>query len=259
MFLTAFLFGLLGSFHCLGMCGPIAFVLPLNRQNKLMASFQGLLYHLGRLLSYSLIGLIFGFLGKGLIIAGLQQYLSIIVGVIMILIIILPASFLHKFQLTKPIYGIINKVKIGMGLYFKKKSLNAFLTIGVLNGFLPCGLVYMALFGALATGSSIHGILYMVLFGLGTIPMMTAALIFGNFLKMSIRNKIQKAIPIFVVLIGFLFILRGLGLGIPYLSPPNHKLKISSKPLMKHSTYLYDNKLDVNEYKYRKASSRRFT
>jgi len=257
MFLTAFLFGLLGSFHCLGMCGPIAFVLPLNKQNKWIAFFQGLFYHIGRILSYSLIGLIFGFLGKSLIIAGLQQYLSIIVGVIMILIIILPSSFLHKFQLTKPVYGIINKVKRGMGLYLKRKGLKAFLTMGILNGFLPCGLVYMALFGALATGSSINGILYMALFGLGTIPMMTAALIFGNFLKMSIRNKIQKAIPIFVVIIGLLFILRGLGLGIKYISPSNHKLKISSKSMMKHSTYLYDNKINVNEYTYRKTTRRR--
>jgi len=248
MFSTAILLGLLGSFHCLGMCGPIAFVLPLNRQNKLLGFFQVIFYHFGRILSYAIIGLIFGFIGKGLIIAGLQQNLSIAIGVIMILIVILPTTFFYKFQLIKPIYSLISNVKKRLGLYLKKSSLKAFLTIGILNGFLPCGLVYMALLGAIATGSSLNGSIYMMLFGLGTIPMMSAALIFGNFLKVSIRNKIQKAIPIFVVLIGLLFILRGLGLGIKYISPSKHKLKISSKSMMKHSANLYYNKLKLNVY-----------
>jgi len=257
MFLTAFLLGLLGSFHCLGMCGPIAFVLPLNRQKKYLGFLQTILYHFGRLFSYSIIGLIFGLIGKGLIIAGLQQYLSIAIGIIMILIIVLPSSFLNKYQLTKPVYGVISRVKKGLGCYLKKSSLKAFLIIGLLNGFLPCGLVYMALFGAVAAGSSINGALYMALFGLGTIPMMTAALLFGNFLKVSIRNKIQKAIPIFVVLIGLLFILRGLGLGIKYISPPNHKLQISLKPIMKQNAYLYYDDLKLNINVQGKDTSRR--
>jgi len=92
------------------------------------------------------------------------------------------------------------------------------------------------LFAAISTGSSLNGAIYMALFGLGTVPMMTAALLFGNFIKSSIRNKIQKAIPIFVVIIGLLFILRGLGLGVKYISPPNNKLKIASKPMMMEGT-----------------------
>ncbi|MCF6212815.1 MAG: sulfite exporter TauE/SafE family protein [Flavobacteriaceae bacterium] len=248
MYLTAFLLGLLGSFHCLGMCGPIAFVLPLNRKNKVMSIAQALLYHLGRLLSYTSIGLLFGLLGKGLYIAGLQQNLSVIIGILMILIVIIPSSIFSKFKIVKPIYSIISKVKMGLGLYLKKSSLKAFFNIGILNGLLPCGLVYMALFGAVSTGSSYDGALYMMLFGLGTIPMMTAALIFGNFLKTSLRNKIQKAIPIFVILIGVLFILRGLGLGIPYVSPPQQKLKIRKKPMMQHGAYIIDLKKEINEF-----------
>ena len=101
----------------------------------------------------------------------------------------------------------------------KKKSPDTFLTIGFLNGFLPCGLVYMALFGAIAMGNALQGGLYMMLFGLGTIPLMTTAIYFSGLLKGGIRQKVQKAIPVFVVVIGLLFILRGLGLGIPYVSP----------------------------------------
>jgi len=93
------------------------------------------------------------------------------------------------------------------------------LTIGFLNGFLPCGLVYIAVFGAIAAGNIAQGSLYMVLFGAGTIPLMTTAVYFSGFLKGNRKQKIQKLIPVFVVLMGTLFILRGLGLGIPYISP----------------------------------------
>ncbi len=114
---------------------------------------------------------------------------------------------------------LISKVKTALGKELKKKTPDTFLTIGFLNGFLPCGLVYMALLGAIATGSALKGSLYMFVFGIGTIPLMTTAIYFSRFLSGVVRKKIQKAIPIFLVIIGFLFILRGLGLGIPYISP----------------------------------------
>ena len=219
MFLSALVFGLLGSFHCVGMCGPIAFVLPVDRSNTYKKVFQITLYHIGRLLAYSIIGLVFGIIGKGLYLFGFQQQLSIAIGVAMIIVVLIPYNTFNKYNFSKPIYKIISKVKSSLGAALKKKSPDTFLTIGFLNGFLPCGLVYMAVFGAIASGNALEGSLYMAVFGLGTIPLMTTAIYFSNFLKGTLRQKIQKAIPVFVVLIGALFILRGLGLGIPYLSP----------------------------------------
>ena len=218
MLFSAFIFGLLGSFHCVGMCGPIAFMLPINRRNKVKGFFQILSYHFGRLFTYSFIGLLFGFLGKGFYFFGFQQQISITVGVLMILFILFPKVF-KKVNFSKSINKIIFKVKNALGKELKKKGNDTFFTIGFLNGFLPCGLVYMAIFGALATTNAFTGSLYMFLFGLGTIPLMTAVVYFGNFTKGTFRKNIQKAIPIVVVLIGGLFILRGLGLGIPYISP----------------------------------------
>ncbi|ARV15231.1 sulfite exporter TauE/SafE family protein [Polaribacter sp. SA4-12] len=218
MFLSAIIFGLLGSFHCVGMCGPIAFMLPIDRQNKTKGLFQILSYHLGRLFSYSLIGLLFGFLGKGFYFFGFQQQLSIVVGISMIIVVIFP-TFFSKVNFSKNITRIISKVKNALGKELKKKRNDTFFTIGFLNGFLPCGLVYMAVFGALATTNAFLGSLYMFIFGLGTIPLMTAVVYLGNFTKGSLRKNIQKMIPIVVVIIGILFILRGLGLGIPYISP----------------------------------------
>lgn len=219
MLISALIFGLLGSFHCVGMCGPIAFMLPVDQTNAYRKVIQISIYHLGRLLSYSIIGLVFGLIGKGLYLFGFQQQLSMIIGVTMIIIVLIPYNTFNKYNFSKPVYKIISKVKSGLGTALKKKTLDTFLTIGFLNGFLPCGLVYMAVFASITMGQSLLGSLYMVLFGLGTIPLMTTAIYFGKFLNSKVKRNIQKAIPVFVVIIGLLFIVRGLGLGIPYFSP----------------------------------------
>lgn len=219
MLLTAFLFGLLGSFHCVGMCGPIAFMLPVDRKNPIKGTWQTFLYHLGRLFSYMLIGTFFGLVGSSFRIFGLQQGLSISMGILMLLVVFLPTKIFNKYNFSKPIYRLMSKVKNALGRELKKKKNDTFLSIGFLNGFLPCGLVYMAVFGAIATSSLWRGGIYMLLFGLGTVPLMSLSVYLGNFLKGKARQRIQRVIPIFVVIIAILFILRGLGLGIPYLSP----------------------------------------
>ncbi len=230
MLISAFILGLLGSFHCIGMCGPIAFSLPLDRTSKAKMVSQIFLNQIGRLLSYSIIGLFFGLLGKGLYLAGFQQRLSILMGIIMIATILTPIKIFDRFSITKPLYHFIGQIKQQLGIYLHKKSNKSIFLIGFFNGFLPCGLVYMALIGAIASSNAFVGATYMFLFGLGTLPMMTLAVFAGNFLKISFRNKIQKIIPVFVVIIGLLFILRGLGLGIPYISPSDTKLIISNNP-----------------------------
>lgn len=219
MLLSALVLGLMGSFHCIGMCGPIAFMLPVDHKKPAKKLFQVFLYHLGRLMAYGTIGLVFGFLGKGLYVFGLQQKLSILIGAIMILLVLIPNKTLNKYNFSKPIYAVLAKVKNQLGKELKKKSPDTFLTIGFLNGFLPCGLVYMAVFGSIATANPWSGALFMVLFGMGTIPLMTTAVYFGSMLKGAAKRSVQRFIPVFVILIGLLFILRGMGLGIPYISP----------------------------------------
>lgn len=219
MLWSAFIFGILGSFHCVGMCGPIAFMLPVDRSHSFRKIIQIAVYHFGRLLAYSLIGLIFGLLGKGLYIFGMQQQLSVIIGVLMIVVVLIPTKTFYTYNFSKPLYVFISKVKIALGSALKKKTADTFLTIGFLNGFLPCGLVYMAVFASLTMQNALEGSLYMILFGMGTIPLMTSAIYIAKFLNGKVKQRIQKAMPVFVVIIGILFILRGLSLGIPYISP----------------------------------------
>lgn len=230
MILTAFILGLLSSFHCIGMCGPIAMMLPLDRNNATKKVLQILLYHLGRLTAYAFIGFIFGLLGKGFFLAGFQQQLSVFIGIAIILLVIIPEKKLMNYNFSKPIFKLISIVKTRLGSQFKNRSYQSLFTIGVLNGFLPCGMVYMALFGAIAMQSPSFGFLYMILFGLGTLPLMSSVAYLHSFLTQSTRNKIQKTIPYVAVGIGILFILRGLGLGIPYISPSNLNLFVQNHP-----------------------------
>lgn len=229
MLYSAFIFGLISSFHCIGMCGPIAMMLPVDRTNEAKKVTQIITYHIGKLTAYGFLGLIFGLLGRSFYLAGMQQQLSIIVGILMILVAIIPEKVFAKYNFSKPVYKIISKVKSNLGQQFKNKSYKSLFTIGLLNGFLPCGMVYVAIFGAIAMQSVSLGILYMLLFGIGTIPMLTAVIYISNLLSFSFRGTMQKVIPVIAVVIGMLFIIRGLGLDIPYLSPSNLSLFVQSE------------------------------
>ena len=230
MLYTAFFFGLISSFHCIGMCGPIAMMLPVDGNNPTKKVTQIITYHIGRLTAYGTIGLVFGLVGKGFFMAGIQQNLSIFIGIAMIAVILIPEKIFAKYNFSKPVFVLISKIKITLGSQFKNKSYQSLFTIGLLNGFLPCGMVYVALFGAIAMQNAGFGVLYMVLFGLGTVPMMSSVIYINSYLTIPIRNKIQKVIPYVAVIIGVLFILRGLGLGIPYVSPSNMSLFVQENP-----------------------------
>lgn len=236
-YITALILGIGGGFHCIGMCGPIALVLPVHRQNKLLGFIQTVLYHLGRIITYSILGLAFGWVGKGLYLAGFQQRVSILMGVIMILSVVFPTQFLNQWEPAKPMYQIIGKLKQYLGSFLKKKSSFAIFVIGILNGWLPCGLVYMALIAAIAMSNPISGAVYMVFFGIGTSVLLSVLIFAGNFISLSFRNKINKILPYFVILIGIVFILRGLGLGIPYLSPSDSKLELSHGNDAEHCSF----------------------
>ncbi len=217
--ITAFTIGLLGSLHCIGMCGPIAFALPMKRDRFSAVVTGSLLYNSGRLFTYFIIGCLFGLLGKGFTLAGYQQTLSILVGTGMIVSILLPMVIKNKMHHIPALNSWLGKVKSNLGKRLGRTSSVNLLMIGLLNGLLPCGLVYMGIAGSLAMATPFDGGLFMLAFGAGTLPLMLTVSILGNRISIKLRSKARKAIPVFVVFIGCLFILRGLNLGIPYLSP----------------------------------------
>jgi uncharacterized protein len=234
MLWSAFLIGLFGSFHCIGMCGPIAIALPIQQDNILALVSGRIFYNVGRALTYAAIGLVFGLLGQGLSLAGFQQSVSIVAGVLILLMVLLPSGFTQKLYLLKPAYGFTNFLKRKFGILFKRKSVLSVFLIGLLNGFLPCGLVYIAVAGAIASGGYLEGALYMFVFGLGTLPIMLAVSLAGNFISLNLRKRINKLIPAFMVVLAFLFILRGMNLGIPYISPQLQQTEITDDSAVCH-------------------------
>ncbi len=228
---SAIVLGLMGSFHCVGMCGPIAIALPLNNTNWFTRIIGSLLYNLGRALTYAVMGAVFGVLGEGLQLGGFQRWISVVMGSIMILAVLFPALFKGSKKLDKYLYGYNARLKKRFGLLFNKASYSSLLIIGLLNGLLPCGLVYMALAGAIATGGVSSGALFMFVFGLGTLPMLLLLSLIGNVVSGSIKSRINKMIPYVIVIIGTLFILRGMNLGIKYISPPKNRLHPNDKPM----------------------------
>lgn len=223
--LSALVLGLMGSFHCAGMCGPIAIALPLHGNTVPQKIFGGTLYNVGRTITYGIMGAIFGLLGQGIQMIGIQQKISVIMGAVMIISVLFPALFKNQYRLDKSTFSFVGKLKKRIGEMFSIRSFQSLFFIGMLNGLLPCGLVYMAIAGAIGTGNVVEGTLYMMLFGLGTIPMLLTISLAGNIMSQAIRRKINKLIPVMVVVVGLLFILRGLSLGIPYLSPEKQRIE----------------------------------
>lgn len=217
--LSAFVIGLFGSLHCIGMCGPIAIALPVPDSSNLSFIAGRLLYNIGRVLTYSFLGAIFGLLGSRFVIAGFQQGISITLGIIILLVVLLPSKYKVKVTQHPVILKLSAPLKESIGILFKKGTFSSMFLIGILNGFLPCGLVYVALAGAIASGNAVSGSAVMFLFGLGTIPAMFTATVFGKFININLRRKLNKLIPAFAIVLAFIFILRGMALGIPYISP----------------------------------------
>ncbi len=226
--LTAFSIGILGSFHCVGMCGPLALSLPLNN-NSTWSKFSGaLLYNAGRIVTYSFFGLIFGAIGKTVALFGFQQWLSVILGALIIVFIILPKR-IKAWQNQHSGIWLFEKVRSMLSKLFLQKNHASLFLVGLLNGLLPCGLVYMAVAGAVAAGSITESVLFMAFFGLGTLPVMWSVAFLGNYVSLGIRQKIRRAYPYMMMLMACLLILRGMGLGIPYVSP---KIKAEKTPVI---------------------------
>ncbi len=218
LIISAFALGLFSSFHCVGMCGAIAFSLPVKHLGQAKKIAGVVLYNLGRITTYSTIGLLFGLMGRQLYIAGLQQWFSIIAGIIIILAVL-------QYIFKKPLMHLpgFNKIQLLIqnliGRFLRAKNISELFLLGMANGLLPCGLVYFAVMGAVATGSTLNAVLFMALFGLGTLPAMFLFGYFGMSINVGVRNRMKQAVPYFLTVMGMLLILRGLGLGIPYISP----------------------------------------
>jgi sulfite exporter TauE/SafE len=231
--LVPFILGLVSSLHCIGMCGPIAMMIPgipnsgfripdsnRNTQSSILYPLSSiLLYNTGRITTYAAYGLVFGLIGRSFAWFGWQQKISITLGVIILLALLIPKIISRQNLFSNYTNNMMLTLRGGLSKLLFKGTPASLFGLGLLNGLLPCGMVYLALAGAIATGDALNGSLFMVMFGLGTLPAMGAVSYFGAMIKPSIRASARKLFPAMMVLMATLLILRGLNLGIPYVSP----------------------------------------
>jgi sulfite exporter TauE/SafE len=224
----AFLLGALGSAHCVGMCGPIALAVPSARTSFLGRTGDALLLNGGRVVTYALLGALFGVFGRGVHLAGLQQGVSVVLGVIMLLVVIVPALF-RKDLFAGAALGSIGALRGAMARNLRRTSPEGLMVTGLLNGLLPCGLVYLAIAGALVQDGAWNGALFMAAFGLGTWPALFAVRLGSTWITDHWRSALRRSQPYVFAIMGLLFILRGLGLGIPYVSPVIHDVPVGQQ------------------------------
>ena len=212
---TAFMLGLAGSLHCAGMCGPLALALPATGRGYAGFLTGRLAYNLGRLTTYSLLGVVSGLLGRSLTLIGVQRWISLGAGALILAGLLLS----RRVGTGTPMIRAVARLKSAFGGLLQRRTVTSLGLLGLLNGLLPCGLVYAACVGAAATGSLATGVGYMALFGLGTVPLMLGLGFSGRAFPVRWRFKLQQLVPVSLALVAVLLILRGLALGIPYLSP----------------------------------------
>ncbi|SDE58779.1 sulfite exporter TauE/SafE family protein [Riemerella columbipharyngis] len=236
LILSAITLGFTSGFHCLGMCGPIAMSMGISKKQSSNFYLQNFIYQLGRITTYTLLGLVFGIVGEGFQLAGLQQTLTVFAGIILILMSV--TSFRGTDFATKiPFLSkLLFQVKIKLGTLLSQTGYSSRFLTGVLNGLLPCGMVYMALTASLAAGDMWKSTTFMALFGLGTFPFMFVAVAFGNILTVVVRTQILKFVPVLMLILGGLFVLRGLDIGIPYVSPKKEMLQVGKMEMDKSGT-----------------------
>lgn len=217
-FLTGLTIGIIGSFHCIGMCGPLALSLPVKKEEQAWKQVAAIMaYNLGRVFTYFCLGVLFGVIGKSFALVGYQQALSVVTGVLLLLVLL----WGNKLRTHIPVIAAFHRwLKNRLFVLLRKpQRMAVFFLTGVVNGLLPCGLVYLAIASAIATGAAISGGVVMLGFGLGTIPLMVVLMVAGTFISVAFRSGIRRMVPYFAVLVACVLILRGLNLGIPYISP----------------------------------------
>lgn len=218
MISMGFVMGLIGSFHCLGMCGPIAMALPMGNRDHSSKLFGGLIYNFGRITTYSVLGFVLGLAGDYLISPEIQSTVSILFGALIVLYLLLPLKTKTILKIA-PSQSLLVRLRKQLARFLYIQNNSSLFGIGLLNGLLPCGMIYLALASSFVAGSALKGSLFMALFGLGTLPTMLAAVYFGSFLNQHIRIKLRKLVPIFLFFMAALLVVRGMNLGIPFLSP----------------------------------------
>lgn len=230
-FLTALTLGFLGSAHCIGMCGPLVLALPSERRGWTHDLAGRFLHQAGKALTYAVLGIVVGLVGKGLFM-GVQQRLSVIMGVTLLLTVAAPYGLRAAAERYSPLRWLHQFTRERFGRLMQRRGKSTLFLLGVLNGLLPCGLVYTALVAAAVVADPVRSAVFMMIFGFGTAPALIAVSLSGRLLTVRYRTLLNRVLPVFSIALAVLLILRGLNLGIPMVSP---KIVVSPPPTVQQA------------------------
>jgi sulfite exporter TauE/SafE len=216
--LAALTLGLIGSMHCIGMCGPLVLAVPSNAAGRWMFLLERGIYNIGKAVTYAVMGAVLGMMGKGLLM-GLQQDLSVVLGCLMLITIGIPLGLKNMLERFSPLQHLYRFVKVRFSSLMGKRGKTTLFLMGMMNGLLPCGLVYTALVGATVLADVRQSALFMIVFGLGTAPALIAVSFTGKLISVRFRSLFTRAVPVLSIALAVLLILRGMNLGIPLISP----------------------------------------
>jgi len=211
--LAGFSFGLVGSVHCIGMCGPLALSLPGSQTDRVRFMVERLFYNVGRTVTYATLGGLVGAVGSGVSLAGAQHTLSVSVGFAMVGVALIPWVRKQAQRLEEVPSSFVRRVLSPVGTLYQRGGPVAMIAVGLLNGLLPCGFVYAALATAVTAGRIAASVAFMAAFGAGTMPAMFGVSMLGRLADSRWRVRIQRYAPYGLALVGGLLILRGLALG----------------------------------------------
>ena len=205
------LIGLVGSLHCVGMCGPLVLALPISRTDRLGLIANSVVYNTGRAFTYAGMGLLMGSMGWCIELGGLQKGFSILIGIVLLYSVLV--HYKPRFRFLSATSLLARKFNV---LPYLKKAIRidsnvSAIKLGFLNGLLPCGLVYVALATSITLGRPLSSAAYMFMFGLGTIPLMVVVMAGGHMYK-NLGRKFRKWLPLFTAIIGAYLIYRGLAM-----------------------------------------------
>lgn len=207
--------GFTGSLHCAGMCGPIVFIMPFQAFSGLKKALALGAYHVSRISVYAGMAVILHSF-RQLFNPQLQQYISLTLGVTLLVAGILSFFSGHIRTFKLPWSGLVQNQ---LGKLMQNPGIGSIAASGFMNGLLPCGLVYMALSASLSMDTALNAAIMVVFFGIGTMPMLISITLLKSRLRFLTGAHLRRLVPVVVFAFGCLFVLRGLNLGIPYLSP----------------------------------------
>jgi sulfite exporter TauE/SafE len=209
-FIAGLFLGFAGSLHCVGMCGPIVAMMS-------GGFWSSLIYHMGRTLVYALLGMVLGWILPLSDLGATAQAVSLLFGGLFLVLSL--CEWTGWFHFSRFTSGVSSQLMILFGTVYSKSGLGWRFFAGMLNGLLPCGLVYAALLASMAQGGKLGGPIFMLGFGLATLPALLLVGTFSNYLKSFLTSHRKNLLPLWLLIMGVIFLLRGLNLGIPYLSP----------------------------------------